>query len=303
MMYSERHPVHQGRRPGRPRTSHGLSKSQLHRLQPHSLDPGMAPPDEIRPGANPHGIRAARRQFLTRSHTGERLSARFLQGSTLGCDFAQLFLEHSDDLSFMPDPSQNPRTPLDPRRRLGGDDAERCGTPLSKLRISMSEPAPLLSRASPLCRGAFAGEPALAGPSSSAALPRPPSLLPVAPTTGAGGAPRGPAAHHAGPSALAEKPVHRCSLASDQWHSFPPSRLTAAARAALLDMRCADGSPLWGGLEEAEVLAALEVGQLRCYPRCASRRGARTPSGEPTWLRVLCCSPPVPPPGSGQTRR
>ena len=267
-------PTRAGR--ARPKSLHEvIPPSQLHR----SYDPGFMPSSL---GSYRHGVQAARRQFLVRSLVGEKLSARILSGSSLGVDFAHHIFESAAALpadAHGPLPTRTPtpansRTPTPLANPSRADVMEQrlstsLSTPLQRLKISMSAPA--LAPAEPAADGACvaAGSaPSMhtsvtsltaAGPSTVAPLRN----LPPPPGTPALFRPH---STHAAPP-----------LASSQWHEVHAASLTAEAGRALREMRCADGSPLWAGMEEEEILAALEAGQLRCCPRYAvlMREGAR----------------------------
>jgi hypothetical protein len=217
-----------------------------------------------------------------RSLVGEKLSARVLSGSSLGADFAHHIFE-----SAAPAPADDDHGHLPIAKPSANAIEQRVSTPLStplqRLRISMSAPAlaPIRSAADGAC--AAAGSAPAAGPSVTSAT----SLTAAGQSTVAGlrnlppppGTPALFRQHslHAAPPPDSLETCGKCALASSQWHEVHPASLTAEAGRALREMRCADGSPLWAGMEEEEILAALEVGQLRCCPRYAvlMREGAR----------------------------
>ena len=261
----------------------------LHEVIPPLPGPLMPKPKASGPAFVPsslgpyrHGLQAARRQFLVRSLVGEKLSARVLSGSSLGADFAHHIFE-----SAAPAPADDDHGHLPIAKPSANAIEQRVSTPLStplqRLRISMSAPAlaPIRSAADGAC--AAAGSAPAAGPSVTSAT----SLTAAGQSTVAGlrnlppppGTPALFRQHslHAAPPPDSLETCGKCALASSQWHEVHPASLTAEAGRALREMRCADGSPLWAGMEEEEILAALEAGQLRCCPRYAvlMREGAR----------------------------
>ena len=231
-------------------------------------------------GSYRHGLQAARRQFLAHSHVGEQLSVRVLSGSTRGVDFAHhIFQAGASALSqppaaaFLADDAYGPRRPTQfaNSSRAHGPE-QRLSTPLQRLRISMS--APVLAPAEPAAGGAWAeagGAPAAAVPRSTVTPLRSRSPPPSTPALFR------PHSTRAAPPLDSLETFGKCALASSQWHEVHAASLTAEALHALREMRCADGSPLWAGMEEEEILAALEAGQLRCCPRYAvlMREGSR----------------------------
>jgi hypothetical protein len=246
-------------------------------------------------GSYRHGMQAARRQFLVRSLVGEKLSARVLSGSSLGVDFAHHIFESAaaqdthGHLSARTPTAANSRTPTPLANPLRADVIEQrlstsLSTPLQRLKISMSAPA--LAPAEPAAAdGACvaAGSAPAAAPSTHTLVT---TLTAAEPSTVAPlhnlAPPPGPAlfrphSTHAAPPLESLETFGKCALASSQWREVHAASLTAGAGRALREMRCADGSPLWAGMQEEEILAALEAGLLRCCPRYAvlMREGAR----------------------------
>ena len=277
----------------RPKSLHEvIPPSQLHQ----SYDPRFMPSSL---GSYRSGVQAARKQFLVRSLVGEKISARVLSGSTLGVDFAHHIFESAAALpaydahgrlpTRLPTPA-NSRTPTPFANPSRADITEqRLSTspsrPLQRLKISMSAPA--LAPAEPAADGACAaaGSAPAAGPSThhpsvtTLTAAGPSTMVPLRNLSPPPGTPAlfRPHSTHAAPPLDSLETYGKCALASAQWHEVHAASLTVEARRALREMRCADGSPLWAGMEEEEILAALEAGQLRCCPRYAvlMREGAR----------------------------
>ena len=254
-------------------------------IQPKaSHGPGFVPSSL---GPYRHGLQAARRQFLARSLVGEKLSARVLSGSSLGADFAHHIFESAAPAPADDDHGHSPTRRPTPVAKQSADATEQrtpLSTPLQRLKISMSAPAlvPVWAAADGAC--VAAGSAPAAGPSATSATSltaagqsKVAPLRNLPPPPGTPALFRQHSLHAPPPPPDGLETCGKCALASSQWHEVHPASLTAAAGRALREMRCADGSPLWAGLEEEEILAALEAGQLRCCPRYAvlMREGAR----------------------------